>query len=170
MAETFVITQGQHKVSGDSGASISTLLGSCVAGCLWDATAGVGGMNHILLATRVQKSLDDGNMAGVNAMELMINEMLKLGASRSRLQAKVFGGAQMIKGLSDIGPANCEFVLKYLECESIPCISQSLGGTMARHIVFTPATGGVRMKAQRTVVEEPVAAPAAPVGNELELF
>lgn len=90
-AKATVITQGDYAVSGDASAVISTLLGSCVACCLHDPLAGVGGMNHILIAAnaRVSTRFDP---EGLNAMELLINDMLKLGAQKSRMQAKVFGG------------------------------------------------------------------------------
>lgn len=165
----FVITQGEHLVSGDSDAVIATLLGSCVACCLWDEEVGVGGMNHLLLASSAGK---DGvcNLAGVNAMELLINDMQKMGAMRHRLKAKAFGGAQMVSGLSNIGPSNAAFVLQFLEQEGITCVSNSLGGQSARQVVFTPATGAVRVKSQVAEVPEPVVPVVEPEGNGLELF
>jgi chemotaxis protein CheD len=163
------ITQGEHAVSADPDTTIGTLLGSCVACCLWDPIAGVGGMNHILLATTSRNNANC-DMAGVNAMELLINDMLKLGASRNRLMAKTFGGAQMINGLSDIGPANCAFATNFLEIENIQCVSSSLGGSAARQLVFTPATGAARVKTQRASIPEPVIQVAEVKGNDLELF
>lgn len=167
--ENYVITQGEHCALANESAQISTLLGSCVACCLWDETAGVGGMNHLLLATSARNG-GASNLAGVNAMELLINDMLKLGALRSRLKAKVFGGAQMVSGLSNIGPANAEFVLNFLEQEGIECLSRALGGQSARHVVFTPSTGSARVKTQAAEVPEPVAPVVEPAGNGLELF
>jgi len=96
------ITQGEFAVSDTAGDQISTILGSCVATCLWDDEARVGGMNHILVAqTNVGGILSD--FAGVNAMELLINGLVRRGADRTRLKAKVFGGSRMVAGLSDIG-------------------------------------------------------------------
>lgn len=164
-----VITQGEHFASADSDAVISTLLGSCVACCLWDEQAGVGGMNHLLLASSI-KSDRVCNLAGINGMELLINDMQKLGAVRQRLKAKAFGGAQMVSGLSEIGPSNAAFVLQFLEQEGITCVSKSLGGNSARQVVFTPVTGAVRVKAQIAEVPEPVVPVQEPVGNGLELF
>lgn len=169
MSKQFHITQGQFKASADPDATIATLLGSCVACCLWDPVAGVGGMNHILLATTSRNNASC-DIAGVNAMELLINDMLKLGAYRNRLQAKMFGGAQMINGLSEIGPANCAFATSFLEMEGIPCISSALGGSSARNVVFTPSTGAARVKTQRETVPEPVAPVKEVKGNDLELF
>jgi len=166
-----VITQGEYCTSADPNATISTLLGSCVACCLWDPVAGVGGMNHILLAARSNSPATASNLLGINAMELLINDILKLGALRSRLLAKAFGGAQMVTGLSDIGPENCAFALEYLESEGIECVAKSLGGNYARQVVFTPSTGAVRVKAQQRLEVEAPPPPAEPSsGNGLELF
>ena len=149
--------------------TISTLLGSCVACCLWDDNMGVGGMNHMLLTG--QRTAND-RLAGVNAMEILINDLQKLGARRSQLQAKVFGGARMVSGLSDIGQENCDFIVDFLASERIPCVSKSLGGDTARQLVFTPTTGKVRMKMRRDAPELETSVPevAKPSGNDLELF
>lgn len=170
MATTLNITQGEFAVSAEPGSMISTILGSCVATCLWDEKRGVGGMNHILVAqTSVGGSSCD--FAGVNAMELLINSLVRKGADRRNLQAKVFGGARMVQGLSDIGQMNGIFALEFLEREGIPCLGRSLGGTQARHIKFFPAEGRVM---QRTVASPPeetkIAAVAAPARNGVELF
>lgn len=171
MANRIVITQGSYAVSADPNDEISTLLGSCVSCCLWDSAVGVGGMNHMLLSRR---RIDDGlcDLSGVNAMELVINDMIKLGAQRHRLVAKVFGGAQMVRGLSDIGNENVSFTLSFLEAEGINCLGKSVGGETARQLLFVPATGVVRQRlVQDSVVEErPVVAPIADAGNDLELL
>tara|TARA_R110002049_G_scaffold23545_9_gene83601 strand:- start:28631 stop:29149 length:519 start_codon:yes stop_codon:yes gene_type:complete len=166
-----VITQGEHSVSADPDIAISTLLGSCVACCLWDPLVGVGGMNHMLLTNSTQAN-GHCDMAGVNAMELLINDLLKLGARRDRLLAKAFGGAQMVSGLSVIGATNCTFTIEFLAREGIECVAQSLGGTSARQLLFWPSTGAARQKITRheTVAEPRVAPPVTPVGNGLELF
>ena len=167
--KTRVITQGEYAVSDDPGVVISTLLGSCVACCLHDPLVGVGGMNHILIAANARQSTRF-DPEGLNAMELVINDMLKLGAQKSRMQAKLFGGAKMVTGLSDIGGANAAFVLDFLESENIPCLSKSVGGDTARHLIYLPARGIARQKTKpRAVVTEAV--PAAPMANrEIELF
>ncbi|MFY0648415.1 chemotaxis protein CheD [Sulfitobacter geojensis] len=168
----FVITQGEFKTSADPDTTISTLLGSCVACCLWDPIAAVGGMNHILLASTTRNAAKS-DLAGVNAMELLINDLLKMGASRGRLLAKAFGGAQMIKGLSEIGPSNCAFAMNFLEMENITCVSSSLGGMLSRNVVFTPTTGAVRVKTHQSTeveIEIPATPPAPACGNDLELF
>ncbi len=105
-------------------------------------------------------------------MELLINDVLKLGARRERLRAKAFGGARMISGLSDIGESNSAFTLEFLEKEGITCEGHSLGGTSARHIKFWPASGRVMQKVSRDADVEPVALPVSSEieGNDLELF
>lgn len=166
-----VITQGQRLVSDDPNLAISTLLGSCVACCLWDPVVRAGSMNHMLIAGRVTGETQAA-LAGVNELELLINDLLKLGAMRNRLKAKVFGGAQMVSGLSDIGASNAAFTLEFLERENIECQAQSLGGDSARNLVFWPCTGAVRQRMQRMDTQpEPIVAPAAEVtGNGLELL
>ena len=171
MIQTFVITQGQHAVSADPEVSISTVLGSCVACCLWDRIAGLGGMNHMLLAQRQRQNLPC-DREGVNAMELLINDLLKLGARRDRLQAKVFGGASMGIGHTEIGARNAAFTLGFLAREGITCTAKSLGGTDARQLVFWPASGVVRQRfAGAGALREDRPTPtAAPEGNGLELL
>ncbi|WP_276150104.1 MULTISPECIES: chemotaxis protein CheD [unclassified Sulfitobacter] len=164
-----VITQGEYQTSADPAATISTLLGSCVACCLWDPVAKVGGMNHILLASTTCNAAKS-DLAGINAMELLINDLLKMGANRTRLLAKAFGGAQMIRGLSEIGPSNCAFATNFLAMENIECVASSLGGTASRNVVFTPTTGAARVKAHHEAqMDVPVSRPMAH-GNDLELF
>ncbi|MCR8826611.1 chemotaxis protein CheD [Pseudosulfitobacter koreensis] len=171
MAETRLhITQGQHATSGNPDVVITTLLGSCVACCLWDPGAKVGGMNHMLLTVRGDADLTD-NFMGVNAMEVLINELIKAGARRSSLRAKAFGGARMVNGLSDIGDANAQFTLDFLASEGITCDGHSFGGSNARNIRFWPASGRVLQRISTDHIDEPKAVlQAPPKGNDLELF
>ncbi|MGA9433136.1 MAG: chemotaxis protein CheD [Roseobacter sp.] len=164
------ITQGERAVSGTSDLVISTILGSCVSCCLWDPDASVGGMNHMLLTVST-KGTGACNLAGINAMELLINDVLKLGGRRDRLRAKAFGGARMVAGLSDIGKVNSNFALEYLQTEGIRCEGHSLGGDAARHIMFWPTSGRALQKIRRDE-----ALPTEQIvrddgkGNGLELF
>ena len=104
-------------------------------------------------------------------MELLINDILKLGGHRSRLRAKAFGGARMVAGLSDIGKLNSQFTLEFLQKEGIPCDSQSLGGETARHIMFWPATGRAQQKIRADkIIDNELPVNAANTGNDLELF
>jgi chemotaxis receptor (MCP) glutamine deamidase CheD len=129
---------------------ITTLLGSCVAACLYDPVAKIGGMNHILLPGFMQAG-DDGlaTRYGVHAMELLINRIMKLGGSKANLQAKVFGGAKMLAfapGVIDIAALNSEFILEFLKREGIPLAAYSLGGTTAVTVWFEPVTGKVQIR------------------------
>ncbi|MFK7745271.1 MAG: chemotaxis protein CheD [Roseobacter sp.] len=164
------ITQGERAVGQRPEQVISTILGSCVSCCLWDPVARVGGMNHMLLTVST-KSTGVCNLAGINAMELLINDVIKLGGSRDRLRAKAFGGARMVAGLSDIGRMNSEFTLDYLNKEGIVCEKHSLGGETARHVMFWPTTGRALQKI-RTDAPLPPEVPMVQEdkGNGLELF
>jgi chemotaxis protein CheD len=120
---------------------LQTLLGSCVAVCLHDPVAAVGGMNHILLP-------GDGNdqrnsRFGANAMELLINAVMQCGGERRRLVAKAFGAGNVLAGLRSptCGDRNAAFVRKYLSVERIPLLAQRLGGTHAVHLYFSTDTG-----------------------------
>lgn len=167
------ITQGEMAVESAANVCISTLLGSCVACCLWDPVRRVGGLNHMLLAGR-STDRTASQLAGINEMELLVNAMIKQGAARDRLVGKVFGGARMVSGLSNVGEANGRFTLEYLEREGIPCLSHSLGGESARHLLFWPESGVARQKfARDTPLPEesaPVRMPVVPQGNGVDLF
>jgi chemotaxis protein CheD len=170
------LVQGEYAVSADGSVALTTILGSCVAACMRDSRAGVGGMNHFLLpGALVGKA--DGVERGVHAMELLINELLKAGAKRDRLEAKIFGGARMMKNLSDIGAKNASFATDFLRQEGIPVIGGSTGGEAARRIRFWPATG----KAQQRIMGQSeahvfarelsiAAAPVAPPADDVEFF
>lgn len=162
------IGQGEFAIDGGDNAVISTLLGSCVSACIWDPERRIGGMNHVLFTD------DSANAAevfghGVNGMELLINSLLRLGADKRRLRAKVFGGAKMMRGLSDEGARNGRFVVEFLANEGIPHVGGDLGGQRARRVEFWPGNGRARMKFVEEVVElRPMAdLPAVP---SFELF
>lgn len=162
------IAQGEFAVGVQGSAAISTILGSCVATCLYDPAGHVGGMNHFLLPDSGSGNLTSARY-GVNAMELLINALIKQGATRGALKAKVFGGARMIAGLTDVGQKNAAFVVEFLRREGIECVGQSLGGTQARRIEFWPATGRARQRLLREaqVIET---LPVQSSGNGVELF
>ena len=164
------IAQGEQAVSDEDGRVITTILGSCVCACLHDPELGLGGMNHILVPDGGPSDIA-ARGAGAMAMETLINAMMKRGARRDRLTAKVFGGAAVVAGLSDIGEMNAKFVFRFLGDEGIPVLSQSVGGTKARQVRFWPASGRAQ---QRFVQAAPEAeritvAPPAPQ-NDVELF
>ncbi|MBU2359254.1 MAG: chemotaxis protein CheD [Alphaproteobacteria bacterium] len=163
------VIQGTHLVSDDPAVVMTTILGSCVATCLWDPVARVGGMNHFLLAKEPESGAAN-HRYGSHAMELLINDLLKTGALRSRLKAKLFGGAMMQNSFGKIGRANSEFALQFLADEDIPIVSQSLLGTQARRIRFSPVDGQAQ---QRLVAETdipPIHLPKPPATDDITFF
>ncbi len=162
------INQGEYAVSGDPDVMITTLLGSCIAVCMHDDRSCVGGMNHILLPEDTGAAAT-GASFGVNAMELLINAIIKHGGDRNNITAKVFGGSQMVKGLSNIGQRNRDFVMGFLKGENIRCLSESTGGDVGRRVQFWPHSGRVRQKFMESVVPEPAPAPKPKV-SDVELF
>ena len=126
---------------------IMTTLGSCIAACLWDRNARVGGLNHFLLPDGGSDAGDSGRY-GSYAMELLINEMMKRGASRTSLEAKVFGGGQVIAGMEtmNVGERNTRFVLDYLKTERIPVVSKDVLDIYPRKVCFKPASGKAMVK------------------------
>jgi chemotaxis protein CheD len=146
---------GQYHVTCDDVVQV-TVLGSCVAACLRDSVQCIGGMNHFMLpdagsegATRFGAS----SRYGAFAMELLINELLKLGAKRANLEAKVFGGGNVMKtlSLSTVGERNAEFVLRFLATEKIKVLAQDLVDVYPRKIYHFPRTGIVRVKKLRDI-------------------
>ncbi len=166
--QTYIV-QGGHAVGARPSDVISTILGSCVAVCLWDAAARVGGMNHILLPDDASGRLGALSF-GASDMERLINALLKRGAERRRFQAKMFGGAAIVTGLSDIGCQNADFARGFLKVERIPLVSESVGGRRARQVRFWPASGRAQVRfVGRAEVAEPTR-PPAPAANDVELF
>lgn len=134
------VTQGQYEVSDRPQDVLVTVLGSCIATCLTDPVAGVGGMNHFLLPGEASQRGRETRY-GINAMELLINAILKAGGQIGRLEAKVFGGAHTAAAPFAIGQANAEFAFWFLRNEGIRCIGQDVGGARARKLRYWPATG-----------------------------
>jgi chemotaxis protein CheD len=150
--ESVKILPGQwHAARGGDG-SISTVLGSCVSTCLWDPIALIGGMNHFMLpgdpAASAASPWGVSARFGVYAMEVLINDMVHLGADRRRLVAKVFGGARVLQGFDtlDVGAMNTQFVLGFLREENIQVLAQDVLGVAPRKVHFFPATGKAQMK------------------------
>ncbi len=119
-------------------AVVRTVLGSCVSACLFDPLINVGGMNHFMLPAGEQDT-DLPTRYGINAMEMLINEIMKLGGERRRLRAKVFGGGHVLN-IQSVGMAvperNARFVKEFLATEKIPILSQRLGGTNPLQVHF----------------------------------
>ncbi|MES2183525.1 MAG: chemoreceptor glutamine deamidase CheD [Pseudomonadota bacterium] len=125
---------------------IMTVLGSCISACLWDTRAGLGGMNHFMLPE--SDTADESGRYGSYAMELLINEMMKAGARRESLQAKIFGGAQVMAGFTtmNVGERNTQFVKEYLRTERIPILSEDVLDIHPRKVCFFPTNGKAMVK------------------------
>ena len=147
------ILPGQYHAARGAG-SIATVLGSCVATCLWDPVERIGGMNHFMLPGKAEAAASPMAVSarfGVYAMEVLINRMVHLGADRRRLVAKVFGGARVLQGFDtlDVGALNSRFVLAFLREEDIPVRAQDLLGDSPRKLHFFPDTGKVQLRRLR---------------------
>jgi chemotaxis protein CheD len=139
------VLQGEFHVSDDEGAVLTTILGSCVAACIRDPVAKIGGMNHFLLPGSLEASRRlEAESYGVHLMELLVNGLLRRGASRHRLEAKLFGGAQTMRGFSNVGSRNAAFAEHFLQNESIRVIDSSLGGELGRKLEYWPVSGRAR--------------------------
>lgn len=134
---------GQLLVSRDP-CEVTTVLGSCVAVCLWDATLRVGGINHYLLPYRVESNQASPRFGNV-AIERLINALLALGSRKPRLEAKIFGGASVIPGRwetgGQLGSKNVTVAREVLQVEGTPIVAEDVGGTRARKLVFQTDTG-----------------------------
>lgn len=123
---------------------ITTLLGSCVAVCLYDPKLRLAGMNHFLLPSRAKSAGDDDDviLAGDYSMEVLLNTMLSKGAAKQRIVAKAFGGGTIVTSiLMAIGQRNADFAQEWLEREGIPLAAQDFGGAWSRKVIFTPDGG-----------------------------
>jgi chemotaxis protein CheD len=157
---------------------IMTTLGSCIAACLWDRNARVGGMNHFMLPD----GAGDSGRYGSFAMELLINEMMKRGASRLTMEAKIFGGGAVISGMNtiNVGERNTKFVIDFLGTERIPIVSKDVMDVYPRKVCFLPASGKAMVKrlaptnTDAVVAQERMAAqkvvPASSGGGSIDLF
>jgi chemotaxis protein CheD len=175
------ILPGDYLVTGED-VGLVTTLGSCVSACIRDPAAGVGGINHFMLP---ESEMSGPSVAsaryGGYAMELLINQLLKQGAHRDNLEAKVFGGGAVLPGItiSDVGGRNAKFVHDYLGNEHIPILAEDLGGIHPRKIVYFPLSGRVlvmrlaaalnreEMDAERKYQES---LRSRPVTGDVELF
>jgi len=141
--------------------AITTVLGSCVSTCLWDPGERIGGMNHFMLPGDTASPGSPWAASarfGVYAMEVLINEMIHLGADRRRMVAKVFGGAQLLAGFDrlDVGAKNSEFVLEFLKVEGIRILAQDLLDVCPRKVHFFVDSGKVQVKRLSLTPSEPM--------------
>jgi chemotaxis protein CheD len=180
-AEAVKVLPGEYFVTSTNVLMV-TVLGSCVSACIRDCDKGIGGMNHFMLAD----SADSGTVSssaryGTYAMEILINHLLKLGARKDRMEAKVFGGGRVMATLSSsqVGDRNARFVHEFLKTEGIRVTAEDLLDVYPRKVYFFPATGRVLVKKlirmhNDTLVrrEKEYAArlTEAPVAGDVELF
>ena len=165
---------------------VTTVLGSCVSACIRDKVFGIGGMNHFMLPLSDGKGWggsDDftstATRFGNYAMEHMINDILKNGGHKKHLEAKIFGGGQMMESQTDIGSTNIEFVRTYLRTEGIPVLAEDVGDIFPRKVIYFPESGRARVKKLKTMHNSTVltretqyrkSIEKAPAETDIELF
>ncbi len=153
--EAAKILPGEYYVTGRDMVLV-TVLGSCVSACIRDKVSGVGGMNHFMLpdaGTDQSNPLSSSARYGTYAMEMLINQLIKLGAKRPNLEAKVFGGGAVLRGftVANVGERNAAFVEQYLKMEGIRMVARDLLDIYPRKIYYFPATGKVLVKKLKSV-------------------
>ncbi|MCB1948125.1 chemoreceptor glutamine deamidase CheD [Nitrosomonas sp.] len=150
-AQAVKLLPGEYFVT-DKDKLLVTVLGSCVAACIRDHSSGIGGMNHFMLpdggSPNSQTQIGAPARYGTYAMEILINQLLKLGARRSNLEAKVFGGGNVLQELthSNVGQRNADFVMRFLATENIRVVAKDLVDIYPRKVYFFPKTGKVLVK------------------------
>jgi chemotaxis protein CheD len=178
--EAVKVLPGEYYVT-TSEMVLVTVLGSCVSACIRDREKGLGGMNHFMLADSGEGGLSSSARYGTYAMEVLINHLLKLGARRSSLEAKVFGGGRVMATLSSsqVGERNASFVMNYLKTEGIPVMARDLLDIHPRKVYFFPSSGRVLVKKlvrmhndtlARREKEYAARLTETPVAGEIELF
>lgn len=175
------ILPGEFYVT-DEDMAIVTVLGSCVSACIRDPRAGLGGMNHFMLPDNDSRDPADASARyGIHAMEVLINSLIKMGARRSHLEAKVFGGGNVLSNLthSNVGQRNARFVLEFLRTEHIHVAAKDLEDVYPRKVAYFPITGKVMMKKLKGTTDDTVVRVEkdyrttishAKVGGDVELF
>lgn len=180
------ILPGEYFVTR-SDEAITTVLGSCIAACIRDPVTRIGGMNHFMLPEdgSIGKSswIDGpGGLAtryGSYAMESLINELMKLGARRDRLEVKLFGGGRILSSMTDVGQRNIAFAREFLKVEGFKIVAEDVGDVYPRRVIYFPATGVVMLKRLRALDVSVIAQRestyltdlgAKPAGNDVELF
>lgn len=160
---TAKIMPGEFYVS-KTGEMIVTVLGSCISACVRDKHLGIGGMNHFMLPVQHEHSSEvwgsthsSASRYGNWAMEFLINELLKLGATRRNLEIKVFGGANVLTNMTDIGLRNIEFVKKYIFEENFELAAADLGDIYPRKVLYFPDTGAVKVRKLRETQNNTIA-------------
>jgi len=149
------ILPGEYFVTGREMVLV-TVLGSCVAACIRDKVTGIGGMNHFMLPDSGQDQdnpMSTSARYGTYAMEMLINQLIKLGAKRSNFEAKLFGGGNVLRGftVANVGERNSRFAKEYLHTEKIRVVAEDLLDIYPRKVYFFPQTGKVMVKRLKSV-------------------
>jgi chemotaxis protein CheD len=138
------IFQGDFYVSARPDLFLTTVLGSCIAVCMRDPVAGCGGMNHFLLPDAENREEHYPSLAlryGSYSVERLTNAILSRGGRRERLEIKVFGGANVLGGTSDVGSRNVDFIEHYFAKERLSIRAADLRGNAPRKLRYFPTTG-----------------------------
>jgi len=156
------VIQGEFHLGKAPGEILGTILGSCVAACVRDPVLGIGGMNHFLLPGSDPNAR--GNVKyGAHSMERLINAVLRQGAVRHQIEVQLYGGANVLRGLTRIGDANARFARQYVRDEGFRLVAEDMGGNRGRRLRFDPATGRATVDYLDAVdAEIEVARPAVP--------
>jgi chemotaxis protein CheD len=180
--ETVNVPPGEHYVTTRADVVITTVLGSCVAACIRDPVAHVGGLNHFMLPSSesgVWGGTTGSRRFGNFAMESLINDILKQGGRRGRLEVKVFGGGDLLGISAPIGHLNADFVEWYLRTERMPIAASQMRGHVARRVKYFPILGKAMVKEVsvrdvKTPLAEEIASQskiaATAVETDIELF
>jgi chemotaxis protein CheD len=154
---TVKILPGEYYVTRNDEA-ITTVLGSCISACIRDPVLRIGGMNHFMLPednsgrdTMINAPVVLSTRYGSYAMESLINQLLKLGSLRERLEIKIFGGGRVLTAMTDIGARNIDFVKSYLGTERLDIVAQDVGGERPRKVVYFPTDGKARVRKLRPI-------------------
>ncbi|HUK02339.1 MAG TPA: chemoreceptor glutamine deamidase CheD [Steroidobacteraceae bacterium] len=161
---TAKILPGEYYVTCNDEA-ITTVLGSCISACVRDPHKRIGGMNHFMLPEDASSGHNSWLTPGVGlatrygsyAMESLVNDLLKLGAARERLEFKLFGGGKILASLTDVGARNIEFIYGFIKIEGYKISAEDLGGTQPRKVVYFPADGRARVRRLRPIENRSIA-------------
>lgn len=186
-SEAVKVLPGEYFYTGQD-LMITTVLGSCVAACIRDRVRGIGGMNHFLLpgtSGDADSPISESMRYGAYAMEVLINDLLKAGARREHMEAKVFGGGNVLPGITSInvGARNAKFVLNYLKTDNIPVVVEDLLDIYPRKVCYFPKTGKAMVRKLKQNLDDNVIkrereyqnslgtkVQKAPVSGDIDLF
>lgn len=160
---TAKILPGEYYVTREDEA-ITTVLGSCISACIRDPALGVGGMNHFMLPVDtsdgkscwLDPTAGQSTRYGSFAMESLVNDLIKLGARRERLEVKLFGGGKILASMTDVGARNIAFARDWLRLEGLPAVAEDVGEIFPRRIIYFPANGAVKVKRLRSLAGEAI--------------